>query len=1343
MGLMEQLPLDGRLVVTPHPVLLDGQRNVPADLRPGESLYAFLTRHVEGLDGERWVVAIGGREVPRHLWHHVYPKHGQVIEARGGVGKSAVALIAMAALTYFTLGAGGIAGGAFLGLTGAVGYGAATAAFVTGSVLINKVLAPRATSSSSTSTDSVYAISDATNASRAYEPLPLLLGPRKVTPDRASNPYTWYEGDDQYLGLILTPGLNVYSVDELYVGDALLSDYEGVTVWYSGFAGMAEQSIPLLTNVDTIDGGSLDYDDGETIQWVQRTSSEGTIQLRLDVEYLIYDVSSKGKYQNWNETIYAEYRAVGSDTWLPFFGSTNQTVLSSSKTSARRKTFTLDVAAGQFQTRMRRNTTGDGTGDRSKVAVTWSTLGSVQPDTADYAGIPRIGIKIKATGQLNGTPDTITCIAHSTPTEVWDGSSWVVQETSNPGAHLLRYARGVFAGTLQLAGIGLSDEMIDIEALKGFTLHCAANGFTYNNCFTDARTHEDVCNAIALCGMGQITWAGGKFSVVWCADDQPLSGVVNMATITNASFQVDYTLANSADGIEYSYYDAAAGETKTLRVVIPTADYDYPLNPSQVEGEGVTTEAHAAVMARYHLAQSLYQYKSIGYGTDLEHLSYRRLSLLALQHDLTQWGYGGRIKSASVSGNRVILELDEEVPAPPSGNAYIGLRIPGEAVYRVFAIQSFTGTSTHVALTGTWPDDAPLPGASADNPAHDTIWIYDFKQTPGYRVRVVSVQPENDLAGATVAVVPESDEFWTYVLTGQYIPPANQSLLQTRPIASNLKVTEQQVVQGNTVYTELTATFDISGMAAESVVFSDLDGNGELERVASTSTRTATWRIPGAGTYAVVVRPYNEDGLPGVAASLNYTTIDADAPPVNVDSFTIEELSGGVRRYSWGFDAATTQSPDFVGVQIRYIGGSVANPNWTDMTPLGSEGYHAIAFESTLPVAGSWTFAIRAVNSSGSLSSTMRTVQKALSNNLGEQLVTVVQQLSQTEQDLTEMVEQVDQYSESVIQQAINISAVNDKTVQNRAYISELQETSVTEESAAALVQEQVGAATAGMTATVQQVSEAMTDLEGNLSATYNVKVQTTADGKAYLAGIGLGVYTSDGITQSEIALLADRLVFMSSAAGGGYYYPFEIVDGVVFANAAMIRDGTINYAKISEELKTSNYVWDGASGTYTGWRLSKDGDAQFGGDVEIRGTVYGNKIVGQFQAQTLVTWEGSVSGGVSTKTTLTTVTLPTPMNPGESHTPVANLSVTCNPTGDSSGESWFIIDASEDGGSTWTEEERWSIATGSSIRITHGLTFVLTARSVETMYRISLLNKNNGSYITVQQVNGLIYGLR
>lgn len=1006
MELTPQPATDGRLIITPHPVLLDGQRNVPVDLRPGESLYAFLMRHIDGLDGQAWQVCVDGIDVPREQWMQVRPRHGQLIEVRSVVGKAVIPLVAMIALTYFTFGIGTLAAGSAWG-AGAIAstYGtlAASAVYVAGSVLINKVLTPKPPRPGGGGVaDTAYSLAAPRNRVRAYEPLGLLFGSTRVAPDLISRPYTWFEGDEQFVGMTLSPGINVGRVEALQNGESPLSSYEGVRTWFRGFLQMPDEAIPLYSNADVIEGALL-LDTGSDAKhvaspWVERTSSAETLRLQVNVEFRLWDTTSKGKDKDNREQLQIQYRPVGTTNWQ-LFGNYN---LVGRTQKARRVSYGRDVELGQYDVRVRvagQNTDGSG----AQANFTWTTLVSVQRDDASHAGIPAIGLQMKASGQLNGTPDEIRCVAHSRPIPVWKGDAvgWVTEETSNPGAQILAYVRGINdENGKRIAGLGMADRRIDIESLKAFMLHCADNALGYDYWLTEVRSHQAVLDAIALAGFGQVTWAKGRLGVAWAADEQPLSGVVNMATIKKGQFQVDYTLANAADGIEYSYLDRRTWKAATLRV--PAPGVEVMLNPAKITGEGVSTEAHAAMLARWHLAQSVYQYKSISYSTDIEHLAYSRLSVLALQHDLTQWGFGGRLIGATVDAEGVTtLQLDEPVPPPAVGSAFIGLRIPGERVYRVLRVVPGSEPSDTLVLADPWPADASLPGSSETNPAHDTIWIYDFKQTPGTRVRVTGIRPEGDLKGASVDVVQEGPAFWHYVRTGQYVPPSNESSLQTRPIASNLKVIERQVSQGGSVHTELQASFDISGPVGDTLVLSDPDGNAALEEVARTTTRSASWSIPGAGTYPIVVRPYSPEGRAGVAVSAQYTTLGADAPPVLVDLFDIEELSGGVRRYVWGFFSDTVQSADFAGVEIRYTAGSIDNPLWEQMTPLGDAGgFFTAAIEAVLPASGSWTFACRSRNTSGGLSTAARYLRRSLGRNVGQTLEGIGGVVEAVKQDL-------------------------------------------------------------------------------------------------------------------------------------------------------------------------------------------------------------------------------------------------------------------------------------------------------------------------------------------------------
>lgn len=117
------------LVVTPHPLTLQGQRVMDARAAlfdPTETLLVLLERH--GVKpGEQWVVSIEDARVPEAMWSRTRPVEGWLIEARRVPEKDALRLVAIAALSYFTFGAGGlgVAGGTpgLFAAGGAIGGG--------------------------------------------------------------------------------------------------------------------------------------------------------------------------------------------------------------------------------------------------------------------------------------------------------------------------------------------------------------------------------------------------------------------------------------------------------------------------------------------------------------------------------------------------------------------------------------------------------------------------------------------------------------------------------------------------------------------------------------------------------------------------------------------------------------------------------------------------------------------------------------------------------------------------------------------------------------------------------------------------------------------------------------------------------------------------------------------------------------------------------------------------------------------------------------------------------------------------------------------------------------------
>lgn len=963
-------PPGNSLVVTPHPLTLHDQRiyhGEAAVLLPGERLSSFLARH-DVLPGQQWVVTLGGFEVPENLWHLTTPKHGHLIEARRVPEKDVVKLVAIVAIAYFTMGAGGLGAGGLFASGGAIGGGwlAAGAAYMAGSMVINKLLGPKGPSQrqaavSNESRSPTYSLQGGRNRPRQFETMGLVLGEPYCVPDLAGQPYTFFGNGQQYLWQIFHFGLNCADVNTLRIGQTPIGNFVGVEIMKDGFATGSTGLPVLTTNVDSVTGAVMEAPGGPG-PYVQRTSSSDAIVLSLDFEASLFTINLETGAYGYNECILSvEYRLVGTGPWLPFSQDNNLYVaLMNSTSKPCRATFYRAVSPGQYEVRVQKITQDYNTNEAVN-SVQWQSLKTFQLDTGNYRGQSRMAVQIQATGQLNGTLDELNARCTAKPMPYWNGSTWVTATNrdnglSNPGALMLLLYRGIFDEDGRLiAGIGASDDEIDLEGLKGFMVFCAAKGFTFDLFLQENISIGELIEQIAAAGMGSRSEHTGKLGVIWFSDDQPQEGALNMATMKPKAFGVDYNTMETADEIEFQYFDRERNFTwKSVRVTAPGVVV--PQRTARQTLQGVTNEAQAAVLARFSMGQNLFHRKTVTCEVDLEHVAFRRGTVMALTHDLTQWGYGGRLKAAVNNAGMLTLTLDDVVPAAsPAGviTKYIGLRLAGEAQYRIFPVAPFVGTTKTVTLTTAWPGGVPVPGDAPNNPAHDTIWIYDFKPSPGQKLRVSDVSPMGNLDGAKVQFVPESAEFWDYVWNGDYTPPPNGSLLsQGPPVVTRAIVTEELARQGNTFYTELTLTFDLTGSFERAELWGAVDG-GQLARIATARSQSLSWRGGLLEVWTLELRTYSGARV-GAPYGLTYSVVGLSEKPADVSSFTIDQ--DGKARWTH------FKAPDHLGYGMRWQPGD--NRSWGDAEELFTGTTNTMPFDIPIRPTGVCTIMIKAYDTS-------------------------------------------------------------------------------------------------------------------------------------------------------------------------------------------------------------------------------------------------------------------------------------------------------------------------------------------------------------------------------------------
>ncbi|MFP3432088.1 host specificity protein J [Paraburkholderia sp. SIMBA_061] len=181
--------------------------------------------------------------------------------------------------------------------------------------------------------------------------------------------------------------------------------------------------------------------------------------------------------------------------------------------------------------------------------------------------------------------------------------------------------------------------------------------------------------------------------------------------------------------------------------------------------------------------------------------------------------------------------------------------------------------------------------------------------------------------------------------------------------------------------------------------------------------------------------------------------------------------------------------------------------------------------------------------------------------------------------------------ADAVTAVATKLDAVAASTGNAVAAVQIETKTRVTETTALAQSIQTTQAQVDGMSATVQQTSQAVADVSGKVSAYYNLKVQISQGGQYYVAGMAIGIDNNSGIPQSQILFQADRFGLLSMANGQAYS-PFVIQNGQTFINQAFIGYGWIQNAMIGDVIQSTAL---GANGQPR-WKLDKNGTLTMNG---------------------------------------------------------------------------------------------------------------------------------------------------
>ena len=939
------------LVYSPHPLLAAaGRRLIAEPFLPGESVAAYIERADIRLGSQPVILHLNDRLVPRAGWAFAFPQPGDLITLRaivrdggggGGGGSDPVRTVAMIAVM---VAAPYLAGPAGLGFaTGSLAFYSAQAAIaIGGMMLVNSLLPPPAPNLSQAtrrldSPSPTYSLSGGSNQMRPFEPLPLVLGGHRVFADADSKYYTEFDGDDQYFYQTFCFGLSDVVLSDFRIGTTPLTSFAGVETEEAG----ADGKLALFpANVDTAAGGALTYAAG----WITRTSSINATALAVDIAGSLYRATQNG-IESHSVTVEIEYRAVGAGTWLPFVGAASAVTLASDTRKPLRRTWRLTVAKAQYEVRLRR-TTADDTDAQSVSDLSWSQLRTYQPDAADYTGRKRVALRIKASGQLQGQVDQFNASA-SARCPVWNGSVWVTQATSNPAWWFLYLARGKKIGNERAFGALLADARIDIEALKEWGAWCDTKLLTFDAVFDQPMNCNDMLHAIARCGRAFPTWASGKLGATWEAANKPHVAVFGMSNIRRGSFQVEYLTEKLADEIVLKFVNPDLDwQQDSVRAPVPGVTT--PERTVTMELFGCKVKAMAGREANLLAAKQKYHRRKVTWETDLEGGVVQKGDVAIVSHDLTQWGYSGRI----VAGSTTQLTLERKVPFTPAQSHYVGVVFP-HGYLHVFDVTYQAGESDVITLAEAWPavDDKGntlyTPNTDPNFKPFDYKFVFEPKATPGKKVLITGVTPLDERTVRLTATDEEADYYLAENNSYTYVTPATYG--GALPVISNLQVTETLVRAGAVWNVQITITWDVAGPYGGAIVRAGINGEPLAEK-GRTLDRRYDITVPDTGTANIEVTAFDPLGRYGASsgATIAHPIVGDNIDPVDVTGFGVQQ-NGDLCVFRC--DVATQQH--VIEAEIRY--NPLGNRDWDSGTPAGKI-LKGLVFTSAAVSPGSWTF---------------------------------------------------------------------------------------------------------------------------------------------------------------------------------------------------------------------------------------------------------------------------------------------------------------------------------------------------------------------------------------------------
>lgn len=878
-------------------------------------------------------------------------------------------LILSVGLSFLTA---GIAGGAILGGL-SMGWRMVTAIAIgmIGGALVSRLNRPRI-DMSNTEQSQTYGWAGTSTLTGQGNPLAITYGSMKSGGVLLSR-HIISDGARQYLHLLYCAGEGeLQDIRSIRINENPADNYKDVQIDIR--LGTNDQRV-IPNFADSYADQQLNYElsGGWSTHEVQGNDCTG-IELTVALPNGLYYSNDEGGMSGTGITLAAECRIVGSNAdWLPLplCNSTGTNAFLTRKGTAWVKSLTgasLDgnytgrigdatnkgiyrayrfenLPPGRYEVRMR-CAAKDGTSIRHVNRVYWSQLTQIVYDDFIHPGKALIGIRALATEQLSGNDPTVTWVQERSKAYIWNPYAKAYEEkrADNPAwacYDILHQCRKIDERYIVR---GEPADRLSYDMFKAWAEQCDLKGYTFNYIYDSAMQTWEALRYPEAVGRGKVIMQGTRFTCVYDYPAQP-SQLFTVGNIKQDSFKEEFQgTQGRANVVEISFMNAAKNYE---RDVLPVFADDYDASeslstPTQIELMGCTDLRQAYAHGKHALRANKYELRTCTFDAFVDAIACTIGDVILLQHDVTEWGSGGRV----VSVDGAAVTLDRSVTMEEGKRYRLMVRDSKTDTLHTYAAQSVSG--------------AVVTLSQEEEIAADDLYTFGEATKEAKPFRVLSITKGMTEQTRKITCMEYYPEL--YADDNTDVPIIDYTTQSDKLTVNNLLIVVDTKTQpdGTTLY-DLAVSWRLPRSAVAKQIKVEYRREGESEYMAQgiydgNATNTVIAGVAAAVSYTVRVTCYNNLGLAGSAATQTIYTAPKDAPPSKVQGVTVEQDAGNssVLQLKWKANPET----DILGYRLYDSAGAVL----VDL--IGGTSYSYF-----IPTSGTYAFGIRAVNRSGVISS--------------------------------------------------------------------------------------------------------------------------------------------------------------------------------------------------------------------------------------------------------------------------------------------------------------------------------------------------------------------------------------